>query len=173
MIFSVVQPWTLDVFSAFTSLTELRIGLSSKCGNDGYRVLKLTESLLGLSANLCHVACKQNPVTHCTCAPVISAHGLSAGLQKLQHLELHGSLDHSVAEEKPGLLNKVLEGLFSLHLRAAAMRCSDIASPNLRCLTVIMRDRDELGRLPGAVTSMQRPHKAQPEATDWKRTLLH
>ena len=49
MNFSVVQPWTLDVFSAFTGLTELRIGLQSRGGDRP--VLKMTESLAGLFAN--------------------------------------------------------------------------------------------------------------------------
>ena len=39
------------------------------------------------------------------------AFGLHAGLPKLQRLELHGPSNHRVAEEKPGLLKKVLDGL--------------------------------------------------------------
>ena len=82
---------------------------------------------------------------------------MTAGLQRLQHLEVHGSSSHSVAEERPGLLNKVLGGLTGLHLRVGSMDCSDIASPNLRCLTVIMHDRYQLGRrLQGAETSIPR-----------------
>ena len=85
----------------------------------------------------------------------IRADGLIAGLQKLQLLEVQGSWSHSVAEERPGLLNRVLEGLTSLHLRAFALRCSDVASPDLRCLTLILsRDGDELGRLQGAHSSI-------------------
>ena len=85
--------------------------------------------------------------------PQAKADGFSAGLQKLQALEVHGYFN--VEEENPGLLNKVLEGLTSLHLRVFDMRCSDIASPNLRCLTVIMREtlmnyRGGIGHLSGA-----------------------
>ena len=47
-------------------------------------------------------------------------------------------MTHSVTEQKPGLLNKVLEGVTSLLMRARSMECSDIVSPNLRCLTVII-----------------------------------
>ena len=63
-----------------------------------------------------------------------------------------------MGEEKPGLLNSILEGLTSLHLRGWSMLCSDIASPNLRCLTVIILDRSEHGLLPGMDGSM---HGAQ------------
>ena len=76
--------------------------------------------------------------------------GQCAGLQKLQNMDIHGTC-FSVGEEKPGLLNKMFEGLTSLHLRATSMPCSDIASPNLRCLTVIMRG---LNDLPGAGSSI-------------------
>ena len=88
------------------------------------------------------------------------------GLRKLQHVEVHGSLDHIVAEEKPGLLNKVLEGLTSLHLRALSMQCSDIASPNLCYLTVIKLDS---GRLPGANPFIHTPGEAQPDGTGHDR----
>ena len=96
--------------------------------------------------------------------------GLIAGLPKLQHLEVHGLWYHTVAEEKPGLLNKVLEGLTSLHLRVDALHCSDITSPNLRCLTVILNDRRDDRRLQGAGSSILTvPDEAQPEATDSKQ----
>ena len=62
--------------------------------------------------------------------------------------------NHRVAEEKPGLLKKVLDGLTSLHLRASALDCSDIASPNLRCLAIMLDDR--LRRLQGANSSILR-----------------
>ena len=61
-----------------------------------------------------------------------------------------------MAEEKPGLLNKVLEGLTSLYLSASAMRCSDIASPNLRCLTAIINGGHEPGSLQGEDNSIPR-----------------
>ncbi len=80
------------------------------------------------------------------------AHGVGAGLQKLQTLEVHGN--SQVGEDTPGLLNKVLEGLTSLHLRAWNMDCSDVASPTLRCLTVISFDNP--GCLLGADSVMQR-----------------
>ena len=132
----VVQPWTLDVFSAFTGLTELSVSLHLR--HDDYEssqdhtVLNMTESLTGMCARLWHAACKQ------TCFPNERADGLVAGLQKLRHLEVHGSKRHSLAEQKPGLLNKVLEGVTRLLMRARSVDCSDIASPNLRCLTVII-----------------------------------
>ena len=47
MAFSVVQPWTLDVFSAFTSLKELRIGLYLRKFSTMKHVSKMTESLTG------------------------------------------------------------------------------------------------------------------------------
>ena len=43
MAFSAVQPWTLDVFSAFTSLTELRIGLFSMSLYSSMRAIYDTE----------------------------------------------------------------------------------------------------------------------------------
>ena len=52
-----------------------------------------------------------------------------------------------LGEEKPGLLNQILEGLTSLVLRGWTMLCSDIASPTLRCLTVLTLSTR---RLPGA-----------------------
>lgn len=51
-----------------------------------------------------------------------------------------------MGEERSGLLNNMLEGITSLNLRGHGMFCSDIASPSLRCLTVIF----PMAALPGA-----------------------
>ena len=81
----------------------------------------------------------------------MKAGGITAGLRKLQSLEmLHASC---LGEEKPGLLRRLLEGISSLHLRLEGrgpMRCGDIASPNLRCLTVLKHHISKHGGLPGA-----------------------
>ena len=97
--------------------------------------------------------------THTCLLPSMKAVGFSAGLQKLQTLEVLGRSD--VGEEKPGLLNKILKGLTSLHMRASSLRCSDIASPNLRCLSVIKLSKFDRGSLPGADSSM---HQARQQA---------
>ena len=66
------------------------------------------------------------------------------------------------------MLNKVLEGLTSLHLRALSMQCSVIASPNLCCLTVIKLDS---GRLPGANPSSVHQVKRSLTALDMTEGL--
>ena len=66
-----------------------------------------------------------------------------AGLRKLRDLKLCGKVD--LGEKSQGVLNKMLEGVTSLHLRGSEMHCSDVASPTLHCLTAIVH----ASRLPG------------------------
>ena len=44
----ITQPWTLESFSALTSLTELRISLNKWWENRGGEAIELAETLIGL-----------------------------------------------------------------------------------------------------------------------------
>ena len=70
--------------------------------------------------------------------------GSCAGLCKLQDFTLLGDVFY--AEEKQGVLYKMLKGVSSLHIKGFGMRCDDIASPSLRNLTALVHTC----RLPGA-----------------------
>lgn len=93
-----------------------------------------------------------------------------AGLRRLQTLEVGGLL--TLGEERPGLLNEMLEGISSLHLRGQLLLCSDITSPSLRCLTLLF----PMAGLQGAGPAAQRAfavHGSQAQQAQGAAVWVH
>lgn len=114
------------------------------------------------------VACGVRNVVHPYCVRPRTLCCASAGLRNLQDLNICGAV--AFAEEKPGILNRMLEGIISLHLTGLDMCYSDIESTSLRYLTALLHT----SRLPGADSFSRQPlSSTQVQPSEMTTLRLH